>query len=452
MGYASGTSPFQTLMLTLAGRVGVGNIAGVAVAVFSGGPGALLWMFVSTLLATGTAFSETVLGQVYKRKIEGEYRGGAPFYIEHGLKKRWIGMVVAVVFIVAYVVFIPGMQANALAAGVEGAFQIPAWITALVLVVALAVIAVGGTDRIVKVCQLIVPVLGVFYIGFAVYVLALNYTAIWDVTRMVFGAAFGYDALFGGMVGTAVAWGVRRAMHSTGVGFGESVFGAASSAVSHPVKQGLVQAFSALASILIAMATGVMLLITSSYNVSDGAGGCVVRHLPGVEEGTQFTQSAIDSVISGFGPAFIAVALFFFAFTTLVSYIYIVQTNLAYLRDTAKGPWMWACTGAMLLFIFYGSVNSAENIWAIGDFAYAIITWINLAVNLLLLPVVLRTLRDYDLQKKAGLDPVFDPIRARVDNAEFWVHFARRQREEAAAQARENDGSAEEESRVEAPK
>lgn len=421
----TGTSPFQALMMTMAGRVGVGNIAGVAIAVFAGGPGALFWMFFSAIFSTGTAFAETVLGQVYKKKIEGEYRGGAPFYIEAGLKKKWLAVLAAIVFIVSFTLFIPGIQANSLASGVEGAFGIPTWVTGVSLIVMLAIIAIGGTERIAKTCQLIVPILGAFYIGFAIYVLIVNYDQIWGITEMVFASAFGYDAVFGALLGTSVAWGVRRSLYSNAAGSGESAFASSSASVSHPVKQGLVQAFSAFATIVIAMATGVMLLVTQAYNVANPSGGFVIEHLPGIEEGTPFTQAAIDSVIPGFGPGFIAIALFFFAFTTLVSYVYVIQTNLAYLRGTSKGPIAWFCLALLLGSIYYGSVSSAGLIWAIGDVAYAAIAWLNIAVILLLLKVVMRVTKDYDRQKKLGLDPVFDPAEAKVTNAEYWEEYAR---------------------------
>lgn len=421
----NGTSSFQALMITLADRVGVGNIAGVAIAIFAGGPGALFWMFISTVVGTGTALSETILGQVYKRKIEGEYRGGVPFYIEHGLKMRWLGIIVAFIFIAAYAVFVPGIQANSVTVSIEAAFSIPTWLTGAFLVGALALIAIGGTKRIVKVCQFIIPILGILYLGFALYILIINFSEIGAVASLVFGAAFGYDAIFGAMLGTAVAWGIRRATHSTGTGFGELAFASSSAAVSHPVKQGMVQAFSSVASICVAMATGAMLLMTNSYNVTDGAGGYLVNNLDGVSAGPQYTQEAINAVMPGFGPGFVAIAILFFAFTTLVGYTYILQTNVAYISGSTKGPLMWAATGAMLVSIYYGAVNEAELIWSIGDFAYAITTWLNLAVNLLLIRVVLKTVRDYDKQKNMGLDPHFDPACLGISGATYWEDLTR---------------------------
>lgn len=422
---SNGTSSFQALMITLADRVGVGNIAGVAIAVFAGGPGALFWMFISTVLGTGTALSETILGQVYKRKIDGEYRGGVPFYIEHGLKLRWLGIAVAFIFIAAYAVFVPGLQANSVTVSIESAFSIPTWATGAFLVGALGLIALGGTKRIVKVCQVVVPILGLLYLGFALWIVAINFSQFGAVFTMVFGAAFGYDAVFGAMLGTAVAWGIRRATHSTGTGFGELAFASSSAAVSHPVKQGMVQAFSSVASICVAMATGAMLLMTDSYNVTDGSGGFLVNNLQDVEAGPGYTQEAINAVIPGFGPGFVAIAILFFAFTTLVGYTYILQTNVAYISGRTKGPLMWIVTIVLLSSVFYGSVISAEFIWSVGDFGFAVTTWVNLAVNLILIPVVIKTVRDYDKQKNMGLDPVFDPECLGITGATYWEEFNR---------------------------
>lgn len=185
------------------------------------------------------------------------------------------------------------------------------------------------------------------------------------------------------------------------------------------------QAFSSVASICVAMATGAMLLMTDSYNVTDGSGGFLVNNLRDVEAGPGYTQEAINAVIPGFGPGFVAIAILFFAFTTLVGYTYILQTNVAYISGRTKGALMWIVTVILLSSVFYGSVNSAEFIWSVGDFGFAVTTWVNLAVNLILIPVVIKTVRDYDKQKNMGLDPVFDPECLGITGATYWEEFNR---------------------------
>lgn len=416
-----GVAPLQALLLTLASRVGVGNIAGVATAIAAGGPGALFWMVVTALVGSASAFAETVLSQVYKRRIDGEHRGGAPFYVEFGLKLKWLAVALAIAYLVCYGFVFSGVQSNNIASSLDVAFGMPHWLTAILLTGLLGFTVLGGTKRIIRAAQLMVPVMAAGYILVTAVIILMNLDQVLPSIQLVLASAFGRDQIFGGMAGAAIAWGVRRAVFSNVAGVGEGTFGSAAASTSHPAKQGLVQALSIfLDTVVVCNATGIMIIITGSYNVVSG-GRTVVENLPGVEAGVGFTQSAIDSSIGGFGPAFVAIALFFFAFTTMVAFYYIAETNLGYLRGSTGGwPSAVLKLGAMAITAF-GALVSAEAMWLIGDIGYGLLGWTNMLIILALSPVVYKVIKDYDRQRKQGLDPSFDPTPLGIGNADFWT-------------------------------
>ncbi|SFP06799.1 alanine or glycine:cation symporter, AGCS family [Amycolatopsis arida] len=422
-GSAAGISSFQALTLTLSSRIGVGNIAGVATAIAAGGPGALFWMAVMAFLGGATAFVESTLAQIYKTEAGGKYWGGIPYYIEKGLGRRWLAVVAAGAALVLYGVLAPGVQSNNIAASVDTAMGVTPWVTGVVVVGLFGFVVLGGRRRIVAVADTVVPFMAVGYVVAALVVVAANASAVPSVVGLVLASAFGADSVFGGIVGAAVAWGVRRALFSNVAGVGEGTYGSAAAEVSHPVKQGLVQSFSIYVDTLfVCMATGLMILITGRYNVQAGDGGALVTNVPGVEAGPAYTQAAIDSVFAGVGPHFVALALALFAFTTLVAFAYIAETSLTYLTRgrQRKGP-RTVVHLVMVAVIFYGSVESADLVWAIGDVGYASLAWVNMVCLVFLARPALIALRDYDRQRRQGLDPRFDPVRLGIPNADFWV-------------------------------
>lgn len=417
-----GIAPMQALLLTLSSRVGVGNIAGVGTAIAAGGPGALFWMVLVALLGSASAFAESTLAQVFKRKVDGEHRGGIPFYVEHGLRLKWLAVVVALVALTGYGFVFPGVQSNNIASSMEGAFSIPTWVSAIVVTALFAFVILGGTRRIVRAAEFMVPFMALGYILVAVVIILLNAELIIPTVTLVLSSAFGSHQVFGGIAGAAIAWGVRRAVFSNVAGVGEGTFGAAAASVSHPAKQGLVQSFSIfIDTIIVCSATGIMILMTGSYNVTAPDGSSLVANVPRLEAGPAFTQNAVDSLAPGIGPGFVAVALFFFAFTTLVAFFYIANTNLTYLTGKNQGPLTWVLKLGMLAIIFYGSVESASTIWAIGDIGYGTLGWLNMICILLLAPIVRKVLKDYDIQRKQGLDPDFDPTRLNIKGADYWT-------------------------------
>lgn len=423
---SDGISPVQALLLTLASRVGVGNIAGVATAIAAGGPGALFWMVVCALLGSASSFAESTLAQVYKRRINGEHRGGMPFYIEHGLKLKWLAVTVSFVAMVGYGFVFPGVQSNNIASSVETAFSVPPWVSAVGITALMAFVIIGGTKRIVGAAQLMVPVMAVGYILAALVIVAVNFEQIIPTIGLILSSAFGVHQVFGGIVGAAVAWGVRRAVFSNVAGVGEGTYGAAAASVSHPAKQGLVQAFSIyIDTVVVCFATGLMIIMTGSYNVTAPDGTVLIQGVPDLKAGAAYTQQAISTVLPGVGPGFVAVALFFFAFTTLVAFFYIAKTNLVYLTGRDDSPVLdWALKLGMLGITFFGGIVSADAMWAIGDIGYGTLGWINMLCLLALTSVVYKVTRDYDRQCKAGLDPVFDPNSLGIRGADFWVEEA----------------------------
>ncbi len=418
----AGVSSFQALTIALAGRVGTGNIAGVATAIGFGGPGSVFWMWLIAFLGAGSAFVEAALGQVYKTKQDGQFRGGPAYYIEKGLKIKWYAVLFAIVTVLATGVLLPGVQANSIAAGIENAFGISPVITGVILIAFLAIIIFGGVKRIASVAEVVVPFMALGYILVALYIVLANISELPAVISLIFSSAFGADAAFGGILGSAVMWGVKRGIYSNEAGQGTAPHAASAAEVSHPAKQGLVQAFSVYVDTwFVCSATAFMILITGMYNVKPEGAAPIVNNLGNVEPGPVYTQQAIESVLPGFGAPFVAVALFFFAFTTIMAYYYMAETNLAYINRKVKRVWSeYALKGAILVVVFYGSVKTASLAWALGDIGVGSMAWLNLIAILLLTKPALRVLKDYESQKKEGENPVFDPVKLGIKDADFW--------------------------------
>ncbi|CEH30809.1 Amino acid carrier protein [Aneurinibacillus migulanus] len=418
----SGVSSFQALSMALAGRVGTGNIAGVATAIAYGGPGAVFWMWLIAFLGSGSAFVEAALGQVYKTKQDGQFRGGPAYYIEKGLKIKWYAVLFAIVTVIATGMLLPGVQANSIAVGLDNAFGISPTVTGIILVVVLASIIFGGVKRIAAVAQVIVPFMALGYILVALLIVLLNISQLPAVLSLIFASAFGSDAAFGGIIGAAIAWGVKRGIYSNEAGQGTAPHAAAAAEVSHPAKQGLVQAFSVYVDTLfVCSATAFMILITGMYNVTPEGAAPIVNNLGDMEPGPGYTQQAVESTFPGFGASFVAVSLLFFAFTTIMAYYYMAETNLAYINQKVKRVWSeYVLKTVILAVVFYGSVKTAGVAWALGDIGVGSMAWLNIIAILLLTKPALKVLKDYESQKKEGKDPVFDPVKLGIKDADFW--------------------------------
>jgi alanine or glycine:cation symporter, AGCS family len=419
----AGVSSFQALAIALSGRVGTGNIAGTATAIGFGGPGAVFWMWMIAFIGASSAFVESALAQVYKVKQDGEYRGGPAYYIEKGIGWKWYGIIFAISALAAMALLMPGIQSNSIAAGLDNAFNISPAITGIFLVIILAAIIFGGVKRIANVAQYVVPFMAIGYVLVSLIIISFHLPQIPEVFSLIFRSAFSFDSAFGGIVGSAIMWGVKRGIYSNEAGQGTGPHPAAAAEVSHPAKQGLVQAFSVyIDTWLVCSATAFMILFTGMYNVQNEADGSfIVENIPNVEAGTAFTQEAIEQVLPGFGSGFVAVSLFFFAFTTIMAYYYIAETNIAYLmRGRNNKIPMFLLKIVLLGTTYYGAVKTADLAWALGDLGLGIMVWLNLIAILILAKPALRVLKDYEEQKKAGLDPVFDSTKLGIKNAEYW--------------------------------
>ncbi|MFF2444289.1 alanine/glycine:cation symporter family protein [Priestia megaterium] len=420
----SGISSFQALALSLGSRVGVGTIAGVATAIAYGGPGAVFWMWVTSFFGACTSFVETTLAQVYKSKHDGEFRGGPPYYIEKGLKIKWFAVLFAIVTMIVSSVLLPGVQVNAVSSSMNNAFGIEPMITGIVFVVALGLVIFGGIKRIAIASEFLVPIKTIAYLIVCLIVLFANINELPGVIVLIFKSAFGMDATFGGIIGSAIAWGVKRGVYANAAGVGSETFGPAAAEVSHPAKQGLVQAFSVyIDTLILCSATAFMILVTGMYNVGEQGKELIVNNIGNVEAGAINTQMAVETVLPGFGAPFIAISLTLFAFTTLLAYYYTSETCLAFLNRNRKIKMIWPSyilRVAMVVAVFYSSVKTSALAWALGDTGLGSMAWLNIIALLLLSKPAFKVLKDYESQKKKGKDPVFNPIKIGFKDADFW--------------------------------
>ncbi|HFD2060067.1 TPA: alanine/glycine:cation symporter family protein [Serratia marcescens] len=420
---AAGVSSFQALSMTLAGRVGTGNIAGVATAITFGGPGALFWMWMVAFLGASSAFVESTLGQVYKEKIDGEYRGGPAFYIEKGLGMKWYAWIFALATIFSCGVLLPGVQANSIGASLDIAFGISPNVTAALIALLLGFIIFGGVKRIASFAGTVVPFMALGYIIVACVIVALNIDQLPGVILLVWKSAFGLDAGFGAILGLAIMWGVKRGVYSNEAAQGTGPHASSAAAVSHPAKQGLVQAFSVyIDTLFVCSATGFMLLITGLYNVQGPEGVALYTGIAGVAAGPGYVQTAMESMMPGFGSYFVAIALFFFAFTTIVAYYYIAETNVAYLNRKIHRPWLtFVLKIGLMASAVYGTVKTADLAWGLGDIGVGLMAWLNIIAILLLRKTAFTCLKDYEAQLAKGEDPVFHPETLGIERADYWV-------------------------------
>lgn len=442
-----GISSFQALAVSLSGRVGVGNIAGVAAAIGFGGPGAIFWMWVVAFLGASTAYVESTLGQLYKVEENGQYRGGPAYYFERCLGWKWLGILFAISAIIGCGIFLPGVQANAVGNAVtqvfgDGNMVVTSFgevgthklIALAVILIVLAFIIFGGIKRIAHFTQIVVPFMALGYIVLALIVVFLNLDKVPGVFSLILSDAFTAQAGFG----AAIGWGVKRGIYSNEAGQGTGPHAAAAAEVDHPAQQGLVQAFSVYVDTLfVCTATALMILITQQYNVVGElpAGQFIVQNVAANTEigSAAFTQMALLSVFGNFGQWFVGLALFFFAFTTILAYYYITETNVAYLNRIFNNKLPSILFKVILMFmVAYGTVNNAGYIWNIGDIGVGLMAWVNVLGILLIFFMykpTMRCLRDFEQQKKAGGPITFDPVKLGITNATFWEKRLKQQNE-----------------------
>lgn len=442
---AEGYSSFQTFSMALGGRVGTGNITGVASAIFFGGPGAVFWMWAIAFLGASSAFIESSLSQVWKEEIHGEYRGGPAYYIEKGLKSRPLGIAFAILTVFGCGLALPGIQSNAFSQAAAHSLEMSPWVSGFIYTVLVAYVVLGGGRRIAKWAEKIVPFMAIAYIILAFVILFAHADKIVEIFKLIFSCAFNMNAAYGAVFGLAIQWGVKRGVFSNEAGQGTGAQASGSAEVSHPAKQGLVQAFSVYVdTLLVCSATAVMILATNAFNVADPAnvGGFLAQNLPGIEK-SNFTQEAVNNVLPGFGGGFVAVALFFFTFTTVLAYAFYTDSSIGYLfkKDTSGSGYKYAIILSRIAIVamtFIGAVSSVDVVWNFGSAAVGAMAWFNIIVIVLLTKPGIATLKDYEAQKSMGLDPVFIPSRCGIKDAELWDKIVSRtySKERAALEAK----------------
>lgn len=402
-------SSFQAFAISLASRVGTGNLAGVATAIAVGGPGAIFWMWIISLLGASSAFVESTLAQLYKVKGKDSFIGGPAYYMKKGLKQPWMGMLFAVLITITFGFAFNSVQSNTICAAIEHAFgfnHVPMGfiITALTLI-----IIFGGIQRIAKVSSVIVPVMALGYIGLALVIVILNITHLPAVIEMIVSHAFGWQQALGGGVGMALMQGIKRGLFSNEAGMGSAPNVAATAFVSHPVKQGLIQTLGVFTDTLIICTCTAFIILFSG------------APLDGSANGVQLTQQALTNEIGASGGIFVAVALFFFAFSSIIGNYYYGEANIRYVTRRKWVVYTYRLlVGGMVLF---GSLASLDFVWSMADITMGLMAICNLIAISFLGKYAFRLLNDYRSQKRSGIkNPVFtkDKMKDIEKDIECW--------------------------------
>lgn len=409
-----GITPFQAFVTGLASRVGVGNVAGVAIAIAIGGPGAVFWMWFTAFLGMSSAFVESSLAQLFKVRDNKnqQFRGGPAYYITQGLKQKWLGIVFAIALITTYGFVFNAVQANAITGATSHAWGwdqanliLPlgglnleiSWV-GLFLVLMTAVIIFGGIKRIAKVAESFVPFMAVLYLAVALYIAVINYDLLPSIFQLIFSKAFEFEAaaggFFGAMVSMAMMMGIKRGLFSNEAGMGSAPNAAAASDVKHPVNQGLVQMLGVFVdTFVVCSCTAIIILVSGLY---ENAGF----------EGVTLTQMALESQIGAWGDDFLALILFLFAYSSIIGNYAYAEGNVQFINNNSRVMLIFRLF--VLVMVYFGSIASVPLIWNMADLFMGVMASINLIAILLLMPFLLMLLRDYTGQLKRGVkEPEF---------------------------------------------
>ena len=386
-------------MTSLAARVGTGNLAGVAIAIYLGGPGAVFWMWMTAIVGMSTSFIESTLAQAYKvPHNDNVYRGGPAYYIEKGLGKRWLAVFFSLCLLVAFGLAFNGVQSNTIAQATNEAFGIPTWMTGLILVVLVAPVVFGGLRSVARIAGKVVPVMAILYILLALYVILTNFSEVPAAIALIVKSAFGFEQAAGGVIGYGIAQaminGIKRGLFSNEAGMGSAPNAAATakSHPDHPAVQGFMQMLGVfLDTLVICTATASIIILSGVVD-------------PSVEqEGIQLTQLALSRYVGDMGVIFVAIAIFFFSFTSIIANYSYGESNLEFISGEKNAKVMIMIFRFMVLgMVFVGSVASLPAIWNFADLSMGLMALVNLTAILILSPVALRILRDYERQIKEG--------------------------------------------------
>ncbi|SHH15080.1 alanine/glycine:cation symporter family protein [Tepidibacter thalassicus] len=405
----NGISSFQAFCISTASRVGTGNLAGVAIAIALGGPGAVFWMWLIALIGASSSFVESTLAQIYKVKDKDGYRGGPAYYMEKALNKRWMGIIFSILITICFGLVFNSVQSNTISLAFNEAFGIDKFTVGIVLTIITAIVIFGGVKRIAKVAELIVPIMAVAYILVALFVIIKNITIIPSIFSLIISSAFGLKQATGGVIG-ALMMGIKRGLFSNEAGMGSAPNAAATAEVTHPVKQGLIQTLGVFTdTILICSATAFIILISGVYNT---------ENLSGI----QLTQNALSSQIGSWGNSFIALCILLFAFSSIVGNYYYGETNIEFINTNKI--WLLIYRISVVSMVYFGSRAEMPLVWNMADLFMGLMALINLIAISQLSKIAFEALKDYIKQKKEGKAPVFtvNSIKG-LKNVECWDEF-----------------------------
>ena len=397
-----GISSFEAFCIALSGRVGTGNIVGVATAIAFGGPGSVFWMWVVAFFGASTAFVESTLAQIYKFPHHTGFRGGPFSFIEHGLGKRWIGLLFAGVTILSCGFFLTTVQANGVSSAIKNAFPVTPLVSGIVMAAILGLVIIGGVKRIAKTASIITPLMAVGYIVMSLVVIAFHIREVPEILASIFTNAFGIHPVCGGIIGSTIAMGVKRGIFSNEAGQGTGAIVSAATDVPHPAQQGLAQAFSVYVdTLLVCTATALMILSSGTYNILSSTGEMLYAGAPELGNNyVGYTQSAVDSVFTGFGSQFVSIAMVFFAFSTIMAYYFYSETSIIYLfrGHSGKGEKIAirAFQALMLVAVIFGSVKEADVVWQLGDIGVGLMAWFTVISILILCPKAINALKEFE--------------------------------------------------------
>ena len=403
-------SSFQAFAVSVATRVGTGNLAGVATAIAIGGPGAVFWMWVIALVGSATAFIESTLAQLFKQKHKDSFIGGPAYYIQKGLHQRWMAVTFAILITLQFGLSNNSVQASTICGAMEEAFGwSPLWVGIFLSLIALFIVF-GGIQRIAQVSSVLVPVMAIGYVVLAIVIIVMNIDLIPQVMKVIVLDAFGIEQIAGGGIGATIMNGVKRGLFSNEAGEGSAPNVAATASTSHPVKQGLIQALGVFTdTLLVCSCTAFIILISGLYRTPE-------------LNGIALTQSALQSEVGAVGPIFIAIAILLFAFSSIIGNYYYGEANIRFITSnkTVMTTYRILSGGVMVMF---GALASFELVWNIVDFFMAFLTACNLIAIVLLSRYAFRLLEDYRQQKRKGIkEPTFhrSQIPELADEIECW--------------------------------
>lgn len=423
----TGITPFQAFASTVGSRVGMGNIAGVATAIYFGGPGAVFWMWVIAFIGASSAFIESSLAQAYKVKTgNGEYLGGPAYFIEKGLHCKPWAVVFAVATILGPGILMPGLHVNSIASTYNEAFGANMLVVGVIFCAVFAAVICGGIKRIASVAEYMAPVMCVIYVALAFGVIGMNITKVPGVLATIVTSAFGVHQVFGAVVGSAISWGVKRGIYSNEAGQGSGAIVSAAAECSHPAKQGLVQAFSVyIDTLIVCTSSALIILLTNTFNtVAPDGKHMLAENIPGVEYGIRWATNALNRGYGNWAGKALAIIIIMFVFTSLMGYYYQAEANIRYLLKDNKIA-VWVMRIVFLFSAFSGVLVNGEIIWTMGDTGAGMMAWLNIVAILFLAKKGFALLKDYEDQKKAGIkEPTFDPAKFDIkDETKVWDRY-----------------------------